>query len=83
MSIQTTIAAAVWAYPTRTLATGVPDSPTLPTDWIAKAIWEYVTRTLGGYDTEGAADGLGRIFSATTGKFSVFSSSRSTMKVRA
>ncbi|MCK9356384.1 MAG: LamG domain-containing protein [Dehalococcoidia bacterium] len=48
MSIQTEIAAAVWAAETRTLASGSPDDPTTPQGWIAKGVWEAATRTLTG-----------------------------------
>lgn len=40
------IAAAVWAYGTRTLATGTPAAPTDRAGRIAQAVWQYVTRTL-------------------------------------
>jgi hypothetical protein len=48
MSIQTEIAAAVWAAETRTLASGSPGEPATPQGWIAKGIWEAATRTLTG-----------------------------------
>jgi hypothetical protein len=41
-----TNAAAVWAYATRTLATGTPGAPASRADTIAAATWAYATRTV-------------------------------------
>jgi hypothetical protein len=40
------IAPAVWAYSTRTLASGTPDAPADRAEQFAEAIWEYTTREL-------------------------------------
>ena len=43
-----TIAEAVWEYPTRTLASGTPDPPATRAESIAKATWEYSERIISG-----------------------------------
>lgn len=40
------ISAAVWAYASRTLASGSPAAPVTRLDYISKAVWENATRTL-------------------------------------
>ena len=40
------VAAAVWAYNSRTLVTGTPASPATAAEAMAKAVWEYATRKL-------------------------------------
>lgn len=42
------IAVAVWVYPDRVLASGVPDPPTNPLEEIEAAVWTNATRTLTG-----------------------------------
>ncbi len=40
------IAATVWTYPTRTLATGTPAPPTTRAGRIAATVWSYADRTI-------------------------------------
>lgn len=40
------IAASVWAFTPRTLASGSPPSPVTYLDTLAEAVWGYATRTI-------------------------------------
>lgn len=65
------IAAAVWAYGSRTLVTGTPAAPTDRAGRIAEAVWEYVTRTLtggrGGY-VRATVGGQSRVSAGASGQ---------------